>query len=73
MLNDSLQVIVWNKACETIGDMFKTGRAKEAVSMDFDRVKAWTGMLAYSTAPEDDKPRRTFNFQTEELLKQKSI
>jgi hypothetical protein len=69
MLNNLLQQVVWNKACETIGDVFKTEPAKEAVSMDFDRVKAWTGMLAYSAGPEDNKPRRTFNFQTEELLK----
>ncbi|MFL6325111.1 MAG: hypothetical protein ACJ72C_10145 [Nitrososphaeraceae archaeon] len=69
MLNEILQLIVWNKASETISDVFKTGAAKEAVSMDFDRVKAWMGMLAYSVGPEDNKPRRTFNFQTEELLK----
>jgi hypothetical protein len=69
MLNDLLQLIVWNKASETISDVFKTEPAKEAVSMDFGRVMAWTGMLAHSVGPEDNKPRRTFNFQTEELLR----
>jgi hypothetical protein len=69
MLNDILQLVVSNKASETISDVFKTGPAKDAVSMDFDRVKAWTGMLAYSVGPEDNKPRRTFIFQTEELLR----
>ena len=69
-LNNLLQQVVWNKASQTLIDVFKP-EGVQPVANDFDRVKAWTAMLAYNVRPEDKKPRRTFDFHTDELLKKK--
>ena len=36
--------------------------------MDCDRVKAWTGMLAYSVWPEDNKPGGLLIFKLKSCL-----
>jgi len=69
-LNCLLQQVVWNKASQTLTDVFRPEGA-QPVANDFDRVKAWTEMLAYNVRPEVKKPRRTFDFHIDELLKKK--
>ena len=69
-LNHILQDVVCDKVKPYLLDALKTDKAEEVVSTDFHKTGAWTGMLAYNTYDnEEDKPDRTFKFNTEGLLK----
>lgn len=60
-LNHLLQQIVCHKVEISLADVFRTERAQEAVSDDFNRVWAWTGMLADAVDQDEGEPRRTFD------------
>jgi hypothetical protein len=82
-LNHELIKIAWHKMTLNLREIFKTERAQKAVGDDFDRVLAWTGMLASTVSDEYDFihqkrydedikenfPKRTFDFDTTKLLK----
>jgi hypothetical protein len=68
-LNHILQDIVLDKVRQHLPNVFSVADAQRAVKNDFHRVWAWTGTLASSTDEEEEMPHRTFDFDTNELLK----
>jgi hypothetical protein len=68
-LNHILQGIVFDKVRPSLIDIFKLQEAQIAVKDDFHRVWAWTGTLASNIDDEQITPRRTFDFDVNELLK----
>ena len=68
-LNHILQGIVLDKVRQYLPDIFKLQEARIAVKDDIRRTWAWTGTLAYNIAEKKEAPHRTFDFDTNELLK----
>jgi hypothetical protein len=70
-LSSRLQKMVWDKVLHSSTNVFKTEGARKAVSDDFARVRAWTEMLADGADEDVDNevPKRTFDFEIDELLK----
>jgi hypothetical protein len=68
-LNHILQDIVLDKVRQYLPNVFSVDEAQRAVKADFSRAWAWTRTLASSTDEEEEMPHRTFDFDTNELLK----
>jgi hypothetical protein len=68
-LNHILQDIVLHKVRQHLPLVFSVAEAQRAVKGDFSRAWAWTRTLASSTDEEEEIPHRTFDFDTNELLK----
>lgn len=68
-LNHILQGIVLDKVRPYLPDIFQLQEARIAVKDDIRRAWAWTGTLAYNITEKKEAPHRTFDFDTNELLK----
>jgi hypothetical protein len=68
-LNHILQGIVLDKVRQHLPNIFNLAEARIAVKDDFHRVWAWAGTLASNINEEEEAPSRTFDFDTNELLK----
>lgn len=68
-LNHILQGIVLDKVRPYLSDIFRLQEAQIAVKDDIRRAWAWTGTLAYNITEKKEAPHRTFDFETNELLK----
>jgi hypothetical protein len=68
-LNHILQGIVFDKVRPYLSDIFQLQEAQIAVKDDIRRAWAWTGTLAYNITEKKEAPHRTFDFDTNELLK----
>ena len=69
IVNNLLQQIVRNKSKQNLRNVLVTDDATNAAAADFDRAVAWTGMLAANFKVEGDVPKRTLEFDSDELLK----
>lgn len=68
-LNHILQGIVLDKVRQHLPNVFNLQEAQIVVKGDFHRVWAWAGTLASNIYEEEEAPSRTFDFDTNELLK----
>lgn len=69
-LNQVLQEIVWAKVDVSLANVFKNPSAQRVVADDFNRVWAWTRMLAESvdqSAEDNTPPHRTIRTGTYQL------